>query len=116
MLWTVKLFDGLEKKIVIYNSQAMINFVVEFFTVNECQEEVEFTFPGYISSFFRVYNERLGTELKDISLSHNGNTLIINASVLDMTFEDNGKYYYELGYVQTGGYEIVLQYGTAEVI
>lgn len=111
----VKLFDGVEKPLEVYNQQAIIDKAIEYYT-EECDVETNFTFPSYVSSFLRVYNERLGFEIKDIALGQSGFSLIINASVLDMTFEDNGVYYYEIGYTQTGGYDIVLQYGKFTVI
>ena len=40
----------------------------------------------------------------------------MNASVADVTFDDNGKYYYEVGYTQTGGYDFVLRFGNLIVI
>jgi len=114
----VKLFDGVEKELSIYNGQALINYPIEFFT-EECdddldEDEEDFTFPGYVSAYFRVYNERLGRRLKNITnISQSGAILFINTQ--DTTFEDNGNYYYELGYVQSGGYDIVLMYGTLNV-
>jgi len=111
----VKLFDGVDEPMIVYNSQAIIDEAIEFFT-EECGTETDYVFNGYISSYFRVFNERLGIEIKDISLSNSGSSLIINASVLDMTFADNGFYYYEIGYIQTGGYEVVLRYGKLNVI
>lgn len=110
-----RLFDGVEEPLEVYNRQAVIDKAIEFFT-EECDSETDFTFPGYLSSYFRVFNERLGRQIKDIALSQSGASLIINASALDMTFEDNGIYYYEIGYVQNGGYEITLRYGELRVI
>lgn len=111
----IKLFDGVEKPLKMYNGQAVLDYDIDFYT-EECdddldKEEVDFTFPSYASSYFRIYNERSGRLLKTISLSQSGSSLIINASADDMTLDDKGKYYYEIGYVQTGGYEIVLMYG-----
>ena len=111
----VKLFDGVEEPLEVYNGQAIIDKQIEFYT-QECETETNFTFPSYASSYWRVYNERLGILIKDYALSQSGSSLIINNSVLDMTFEDNGMYYYEIGYVQTGGYEVPLRYGQQRVI
>jgi len=112
----VKLFDGVQKELVMYNGQAVLDYAIEFYTLEDCEYEQVFPFPSYSSSYLRIFNERLGTEIKDISLSQSGGSLIINASVSDMTFEDNGRYYFEIGYVQSGGYEIVLMYGNFQVI
>jgi hypothetical protein len=113
----IKLFDGREKDLIAYNGQAMINFGIEFFT-EECdddldEDEVDFDFDGFVSSYFRVYNERSGRILKDIATTVSGSSMIINTN--DMSFEDNGNYYYEIGYVQTGGYDTVLMYGTLNI-
>lgn len=115
-----KLFDGVEESLTVFNRQAIINFGIEFFT-EDCDDnltvdETDFNFPGYVSSYFRIYNERIGTLIKSFALSQSGASLIINASVLDMTFEDNGNYWYEIGYVQTGGYEIMLRHGILKVV
>lgn len=110
-----RLFDGVEKPIIIYNGQAIIDKAIEYYT-EECDEETDFDFPSYSSSYFRIYNERLGREIKEITLSQYAFSVIINASALDMTFEENGNYFYEIGYVQNGGYEIVLQYGQFKVV
>lgn len=110
----IKLFDGVESELVVYNAQAIIDLDLQFFT-EECDddlivEEEDFTFPGYVSSYLRVFNERSGREIKDIVLSRSGPSLIVNASALDMTFEQEGNYYYEVGYVNLV-YEQVLKYG-----
>lgn len=115
-----KLFDGIEKTLTLYNQKAILDLEISFYT-EECDDDLEedeedFTFPGYVSSYMRVYNERLGHELKDLALSQSGSSLIVNASVADATFRDNGNYYYEIGYVQSGGYEIALMYGILKVI
>lgn len=115
-----KLFDGVEKPLTVYNAKAILDLEISFYT-EECDDDLEedeedFTFPSYASSYFRVYNERGGREIKDIALSRSGSSLIINASVLDMTFEDYGNYSYEIGYVQTGGYEVALMFGILKVI
>lgn len=111
-----KIFDAEERPLQIFNGVAIIDLVMEFFT-EECEEDEDFTFPNYSSAYFRVYNERLGRRIKNLTnIANSGNALILNASVSDMTFEDNGKYYYEIGYVQTGGYEFPLRYGQATVI
>ena len=110
-----KLFDAVEEPMIVYNRVAIIDKAMEFYT-EECDTETNFTFPSYASSYFRVFNERLGFEIKDIALSQSGASLIINASVLDLTFDDNGVYFYEVGYVQTGGYEVPLKYGPLQVV
>lgn len=116
----VKLFDGVERELKVYNGQAILDYDIDFFT-EECdtdfeEDEEDFTFPAYASSYFRVFNERLGTRIKNIALSRSGSSLVMNVSVLDNTYDQNGKYYYEIGYVQAGGYEIALMYGPLKVV
>lgn len=110
-----RIFDAEERPLEIFNGVAIIDLPISFFT-EECDEEEDFTFPSFSSGYFRVFNERLGRELKDLTLTRSGNELILNASVSDMTFEDNGRYYYEIGYIASGGYEFPLRYGVATVI
>jgi len=60
-----------------------------------------------------VYNERSGRRIKNITnISQSGSTLIINTN--DMTFDDLGVYYYEIGYVNSV-YEITLMFGKLDV-
>lgn len=113
----VKLFDGVEKDLALYNGQALINFDISFFT-QDCDtdldvDETEYTFPSFVSGYFKVYNERSGKRIKNITVTQSGSSIVINTN--DMTFEDNGIYYYEIGYVQTGGYDLVLMYGDLSV-
>lgn len=95
-------------ELTVYNAKALIDY-----------QFTGLTFVDDSSYFFRVYDEREGRELKDFTsqLSKNGTTILnLNASVSDMTFDDPGKYYYELGYVKSGGYDEILKYGTLKVI
>lgn len=114
-----RLFEGKEYQLVIYNKQALINRAFRFFTVVDCvdvpYEEIDFDFPDYVSSYLRIYNERLGRLVLDLPLDQSGPYLIANASVSQMTFEDNGSYYYEVGY-NRGGYEQALRYGLLQVV
>lgn len=116
----IKLFDAVEKPLVVYNAQAMLDYAIDFYT-EACdddfvEDQVDYTFPAYVSSYFRIYNERLGRQIKNIALVQSGSFLIINASALDLTFDTNGNYFYEIGYVQSGGYEIALMYGVLKVV
>lgn len=114
----IKLFDGNEHPLTVYNGQAIIDQAIRVYTSEICDfEEVDtdFDFPDYASSYFRAYSQRTGRLLKTLQLSRDGSYLIINASVDDMTFDDLGNYYYEMGYVR-GVYEQALIYGTLQVI
>lgn len=114
-----KLFDAEESPLEIYNGKAILNQEIQF-VVDECEqdeiEEEDYTFPSYSSSYLRIYNERLGRLIKTIALARSGGSLIVNASVVDCTFDVNGVYWYEIGYVQSGGYEIPLKYGPVKVV
>lgn len=113
-----KLFDGREQTLTVYNGQAIIDQAIRFFTVEYCNgepSEVEFEFNGYNGSYFRAFNQREDKLIVEVTLSQNGAYLILNASVNDMTFEDRGNYYYEIGYVDSV-YEQTLMYGTLQVI
>ena len=114
-----RLFQAKEYSLIVYNGQAVIDRAFRFFTVIDCvdvpYEEIPFDFPDFVSAYMRVYNERNGTEILSLSLENNEEYLIMNASAAQMTFEDNGNYYYEVGYVRAG-YEQALRYGTLVVI
>lgn len=114
-----RLFEGKEYPLTIYNGKAIINRAFRFFTVIDCPgepyEEIPYDFPEYDSSYFRVFNERNGRELVEVALSQSDEYLIVNANASDMTFDENGKYYYEIGYVRDG-YEQALRYGELRVV
>jgi len=113
-----KLFQGKEYTLTVYNGQAIIDRAFRFYTILDCfniHEEIDFDFPDYVSSYFRIYNERSGLMLRDLSMSLSGSYLVLDASVNDMTFTDNGDYYYEIGYSRAG-YETALRYGVLHVI
>lgn len=114
-----RLFQAKEYPLQIFNRQALINKAFRFYTVvcasDLPYEEIDFDFPDYVSSYLRIYNERLGRLVLDLALTQSGPYLIANASVSDMTFEDNGNYYYEVGYSR-GGYEQALRYGTVKIL
>lgn len=110
----VKLFDGVERDIVLYNGQALLNFSIDFTIDEDCDgEDEDFVFPSFVSGYLRVYNERNGRLIKNIPATQSGSSLVINSN--DTTFEDLGNYFYEIGYVQTGGYEIMLMNGKLKV-
>lgn len=105
-----------EQAVTIYNRQAIIDDVIDFTNTfnSECftgNSEI----PSGAIGFWRAYNERSGKLLKNLALSISGNIFTMNASVSDMTFEDEGYYFYEIGY-ESGGYEYVFRYGTLKVI
>jgi hypothetical protein len=107
-------FEGVEAELTMYNGQAVIDLPIYYYD----DDEVGYTFPGYQSSFFRVYDsEERNTLVKEFTtqVTRSSNVQILNLSVSDMTFEANGVYYGEIGYVRSG-YEIVLRYGKLFII
>lgn len=113
------LFEAKEYDLILYNQKAVIDTAFRFYTVVGCfgyeTEQIGFDFPDYESAYFNVYNERLGRLVISLPMTRNDDTLILNASQSDMTFEDNGYYYYEIGYLRNG-YEQALRYGKLKVI
>lgn len=113
----VEMFAAEEEDLIAYNAKAIIqlSFAFYFDTDGIVNDETNFNFPGFISPYLYIYNERSAHQILIKSfvnqLSVSGNIMLLNASVADMTFNDVGKYYYELGYIQTGGYETPLRYG-----
>lgn len=111
-----RLFQAKQYPLTIYNGDAIIDKAFRFYTRDCDGNDENFDFPDYVSSYLRVYNERNGRLLLTLALTRSGTYLIANASDTEMTFEDSGNYWYEVGYVRSGGYEQALRYGTAQVI
>lgn len=111
------LYQAQEQKLEIYNGKPIIGVGLEYnYYDPSCvtpDVSLPFGFDGYISSYLRIYNERLGRLIKTIPLDRTGNILVINTT--DTVFPTNGNYWYEVGYLQTGGYEFVMEYGTLPV-
>lgn len=114
-----RLFSGKQYPLQIYNGKALIDYAIRFYTVVDCDdvayEEIDFDFPDYVSSYLRVYNERNGILISELSLERSGGYLIANANESEMSFDDNGNYYYEIGYVRAV-YEQALRFGMLTVI
>lgn len=114
-----RLFEGKEYTLQVYNGQALVNRAFRFYTVVDCleipYEEIDYDFPDYVSSYLRIYNERDGRLIKTFALEQSGPYLIANVGVSDMTFDNLGNYYYEIGYVRAV-YDQVLRYGTLNVL
>lgn len=103
---------GDNEDLYIVNREAVLNVAFLFFY--DDPDQTAFDFPAFSSAYMNVYNERLGKQVKAYTtqLTRNANAIVMNASVADMTFAKNGKYYYELGYIRSGGYPIRLRYGS----
>lgn len=98
-----------------YNGKAVINLAIPVYY--DDTDESAFDFYGFVSAYFRVYDERLGRIIKNFTsqVTRNSNVLVINLSVNDMTFEDVGIYYFELGY-NSNGYEVPIRYGKLFIV
>lgn len=111
----VEAYLGDEEDLIFRNQEAVLNLVMPVFYDDDA--ETPYDFPGYVSGFFQITDERLGTQLKFFTsqVTRNSNILVFNLSVADMTFQDNGKYYYQIGYIMTGGYTRNLRFGNLKI-
>lgn len=103
------LFIAENRDLVLYNSKAVLNQVFTF----EFDDGSTFLFSGYVSAYLYVYDSPERNYLVKSytsQLSRNSNNIVMNASVSDMTFNESGQYYFELGFSQSG-YEQPLRYG-----
>lgn len=117
----IKLFNGREHDLVAYNGAAMLDYDIAFY-VDACDDDLDptndesgYNFSDFVSGYFIIYNERLGRVIKTITgITVSGSSLVINTN--DLSFTNNGVYYYEIGYIQSGGYDVTLMYGKLNVI
>lgn len=115
-------FEAVEADLTLYNGQAVLNLPIYYYTEGTETDNdgtvdgdyiKNYPFSGYQSSFMNIYDsEERNTTVKEFTsqITRNSNIQVINASVSDMTFDQGGIYYYELGYVRSG-YDIVLRFG-----
>jgi hypothetical protein len=119
-------FEAVYRELTLYNRKAVLNLVfsyylpaiesdydlvIEYGRTNHYYDLYPFT--GYTSSFLYIYDsEERNTLIKSFAaqVTRNANNQVLNASVSDMTFDEKGAYWYEIGYVRSG-YEVVLNYG-----
>ena len=108
-------FIAEEQGLSFYNGKAVINLAFTF--LYDDDDETVFDFAGYVSAYFYVYDERGEQLIKSFTsqITRNSNVLVMNCSVADMTFEDEGNYFYELGYNRSG-YECPLRYGKLKIV
>jgi len=101
---------GNETELQVYSGHAIIDYPFTFVFEDDSSP---YPFNGYSSGFFKIYQSRIEKKIKTFTtqVSRNANNLVLNCSASDMLISSRGSYYYELGYVRSGGYEIVLQYG-----
>lgn len=120
-------FEAELAELTIYNGQAILDLPISYYlpaTSDDYDVQVDgeyldlYPFQGYQSSFMNVYDsDERNTLVKSYTtqISRNSNNQVINASVSDMTFDEGGTYYFEIGYVRSG-YDIVLRYGPLFVV
>lgn len=111
---------GIEEEMVVYNGRAIIDFVFSFYALDDDDNEIAFSFPNENGLYLFVNNERGGYLIRQwtntTGLSRNSNNIVWNASESGMTFDEQGSYYYELGYLRGGVYETPLRFGKFRVI
>lgn len=113
----VNSFIAENEDLTAYNGQAILNLAIAY--ILDDDDDTEFTFPGYVSSYMNVYDSDERNNLVKAfttQVTRNSSVQVLNLSESDMTFESQGKYYYELGYIISGGYETVLRYGNLVIV
>jgi hypothetical protein len=111
-------FIAQEKNLVFYKGKPIINRIHDFYDL----AGNSWDFSDAIGYFMNIYEEREGgiqvIEWTDTAgnLSNSGNFIYLNAPSSDSANLELGKYYYELGYLVAGGYEVLLGYGQAKFI
>ena len=105
-----------EDELILKNGEALID--VPHLVYNE--DETEFDFAAYVSSYMYVYQSKdiSAKRIKEYTtqITRNANAQVFNCSESDMTFTSLGSYWYEIGYVRSGGYEVALRQGILKVI
>lgn len=95
----------------INNGEALLNVVALFYF----DDGTEFDFSAYVSAYMKVFQSDniSAKKIKEYTsqITRSANMLVFNCSESDMTFTSNGKYWYEIGYVRSGGYELALREG-----
>jgi hypothetical protein len=108
-------FIAQEKELVFYAGKAILNKVHSFYDVNGD----DWNFQDATGFTFRIWEEREGGLLMidwdDTNLANSGNEITLNAPATDTDIE-RGKYYYEIEYLVSGGYSVLIAYGTAKFI
>jgi hypothetical protein len=109
-----------EKYALVFKyAKPVINLAFLFY---ESDDETELDFSEVTNATFKVWEEEengrlLLTVSNGDGLTLSGNTITMNTSAGQMTPGDGrGKYYYELSYYTSGGYEYLLMFGEAKFI
>lgn len=109
-------FIAQEQGLSFKNNKALLNLA--FTILYDDTTETIFDFTGYVSAYFRVYDTLRQTRLiKNFitQVTRNSNILVMNCSVSDMTFNEAGRYWYEMGYINSG-YNVAIRYGELLII
>lgn len=112
-------FIAQKKRLVFYAGKAVLNKRHAFFDINEDP----WNFSAATGFTFKIWEEREGGQLMitwtsptNLTLSTtNTNEIILNAPAIDTTIE-RGKYYYEIEYLLSGGYSVLIAYGEADFL
>ena len=111
-------FIAQQKDLVFYSGKAILNKRHAFFDINGDPWDFSQA-TGYT---FKIWEEREGGRLMidwgddNITLSgSDSNELLLN-SLAGETDIERGKYYYEIEYLLSGGYTVLIGYGEANFI
>ena len=111
-------FIAQEKALVFYKGKAILDKRHAFYDINNDP----WNFSEAIGYTFKIWEEReegrlmIDWDSDNLTLSASiTNEILLNAPASDTNIE-RGKYYYEIEYLVTGGYSILLAYGQANFI
>lgn len=108
-------FIAQKKDLVFYAGKPIINKRMAFYDINGSPWNFSFA-EGFR---FRVWEERedglLMIEWDDSNLTNVNHELILN-SQSGVTSIELGRYYYEIEYIISGGYPILIAYGQCKFI
>lgn len=112
-------FIANEKQLVFIAGKAVLNKRHAFFDILGDP----WNFSAAVGYVFNIWEEREGgahmiawTSPTNLTLSTSDtNEILLNAPSIDTSIE-RGKYYYEIEYLISGGYSILIAYGQAEFL
>ena len=111
-------FIAQQKDLVFYSGKAILNKRHAFFDINGDPWDFSQA-TGYT---FKVWEEREGGRLMidwgDDNITWSGsdsNELLLNSLASETNIE-RGKYYYEIEYLLSGGYSVMIAYGEANFL
>lgn len=108
-------FIAQRKDLVFYAGKSVLNKRHAFYDVNGD----DWSFALATGYTFKIWEERedglLLIDWDDTNLTNSGNEIILNAPSGDTDIE-RGKYYYEMEYLVSGGYSVLIAYGEAKFI